>query len=372
MSIYENISLKEIILRRPFRVINGGWGMFISGEKAGKPFKLKFESSTLCNLKCIMCPRTKGLSRKLGVLTFENFKRVFDEINPPYLNLTGLGEPLLNQDIFKIISYARKKRSIVKLDTNATLLNQENIIRLINSNPSIISVSIDGVTKNSFEKIREGAKFEQVMENLKNIIKYRNEVKSKTQIHLFFVLQKDNIKDLIGFIELGSSIGVDVINGTLAISFGKAENKELRTISQKDIEILKKGLEDVRKQIKTRINIEGIDDFLENPENKEIRMKDKPCLFPWYSACITWDGYVVPCDKYCDNEIVFGNAFEEPFMKIWNNNKMKEFRKEISINKTQNVCQKCFCDESFLIKKLNPLYKTPIINRLSKRKNLKL
>ena len=367
MSIYENISLKEIALKRPFRVINGGWNMFISGEKAGKPFKLKFESSTLCNLKCIMCPRTKGLNRKLGILTFENFKKVFDEINPPYLNLTGLGEPLLNPDIFKIIDYARRKGSIVKLDTNATLLNQENIIKLVNSNPSIISVSLDGITKKSFEKIRKGAKFDKIIENLKNLIKYRDDSKSKTQIHLFFVLQKDNIKDLVDFIKFGSSINVDVINGTLAISFGKAENKKLRQIGKEDIDNLKKGLEEIRKDVKTKINIEGIDDFLENPESKEERMKGKPCLFPWYSACITWDGFVVPCDKYCDNEIIFGNAFEEPFMKIWNNEKIKEFRREISSRKTREICQRCFCDESFLLEKMKPLYRTPI-KKLSKRK----
>lgn len=359
--------MTKILMQRPFRVLSNVWYAFISGPKTGKPFKVKFESSTLCNLKCVMCPLTSGLTRKQGVLKFENFKKIFDEINVPYLNLTGLGEPLLNPDIFKIISYARKKHSLVKLDTNATLLNKENIKRLIHSNPSFISVSIDGITKKSYEAIRKGANFEQVIENLKNLVKYRNLVKSKTQIQLFFVLQKDNVKDLINILKFAESLGVEVINGTIAISFGAAENKDKRKIKLEDIKKIKKDLEIIKKQLKVKVNIENIEDFLQNPEGQEQRMSKKPCFYPWYNPCITWDGYVVPCDLYCDNEIVFGNALKEPFMKIWNNEKARSFRKQL-LKKRIGVCARCCVDETFILNKLGIFYKIPILRSLSYRK----
>ena len=102
MAIYENISMSKVFMQRPLRVLSNIWYAFISGPKTGKPFKVKFESSTLCNLKCVMCPLTSGLTRKRGVLKFENFKKIFDEIRVPYLNLTGLGEPFMNPEIFSI------------------------------------------------------------------------------------------------------------------------------------------------------------------------------------------------------------------------------------------------------------------------------
>ena len=359
--------MSKVFMQRPLRVLSNIWYAFISGPKTGKPFKVKFESSTLCNLKCVMCPLTSGLTRKRGVLKFENFKKIFDEIRVPYLNLTGLGEPFMNPEIYKIIRYARKKGSLVKIDTNATLLNKENIKRLIYSNPSFISVSIDGMTKKSYESIRKGANFEKVIVNLKNLVSYRNFMKSKTQIQLFFVLQKDNVKDLIPFLKFAESLGVEVVNGTVAISFGTAENKNKREIKKEEIEKVKRDLKIARQQLKIKINIENIDDFLENPDMQEQRLSKKPCFYPWYNPCITWDGYVVPCDLYCDNEIVFGNAFEKPFMKIWNNKKARSFRKQL-LKKRIGVCARCCVDETFILDKLGIFYKIPILRNLSYRK----
>lgn len=366
MSLYENIPASRL-MKRPFRVLSNVYHAFASGEKTGKPFKVKFESSTLCNLKCVMCPLTQGLSRKRGVLKFENFKKVYDEIKVPYLNLTGLGEPLLNPEIFKIIRYARKKGSLVKLDTNATLLSEENIKKLVASNPTFISVSIDGVTKKSYESIRKGARFESVVENLKNLIDYRNKARSKTQIHLFFVLQKNNIKDLINFIKFGESLGVDALNGNIAISFGRAKNEDKIKISREELRKVKDELKEIKKKAKVKLNIENIEDFLESPYDQKERMSKKPCYYPWYNPCITWDGYVVPCDIYCNNEIVFGNAFQESFMKIWNNKKAREFRRKL-LKKREGICARCCIDESFIYDKLKPFYRIPLLNKFSNRK----
>lgn len=366
MSLYDSIP-KSKLAKRPIRILSNVYHAFASGPKTGKPFKIKFESSTLCNLKCVMCPLTKGLNRKRGVLKFENFKKVFDEINVPYLNLTGLGEPLMNPEIFKIIRYARKKGALVKLDSNATLLNKENIKKLIAADPTFISISIDGITKKSYESIRKGAKFEEVLKNLENLIKYRNNFRSKTQIHLFFVLQKNNVGDLIEFIKFGDSVGVDALNGNIAISFGKAKNENKMNLSMKKIERIKNELKRIKKKIKVNLNIENIEDYLNSPNDQQERMAEKPCYYPWYNPCVTWDGDVVPCDIYCNNEIVFGNAFKEGFMKVWNNKKAQEFRKNL-LKKREGICAKCCIDESFIYNKLKPFHKLSIIKEFSHRK----
>ena len=366
MSIYEDIFFKTLF-KRPLRLISTTYNRFISGPKTGKPFKVKFESSTICNLKCVMCPLTKGLTRKTGVLKFENFKKVYDEVRFPYVNLTGLGEPLINPDIFRIINYARKNKSFVKVDTNGMLLNEENIKKLIDSNPTFVSVSIDGASKKTYESIRKGANFEKVIGNLRKLVDYRNRTKSNTEIHLFFVLQKNNFKELIDFIRLGDSIGVNSVNGNITISFGKADNKDKIKIDRKGLEKLKEELKELKKHIKVKLDISNIEDFLNNPESQIERSTKKPCYYPWYNPCISWDGYVVPCDIHCDNEIVFGNAFEEPFMKIWNNQKAQDFRKGLLKERT-GVCAKCCVDESMILDKYRILYKIPLIRNLSHRK----
>lgn len=366
MSLYENAFSRFELLKRPMRIFSNILDCFVSGERAGKPFKLKFESSTICNLKCVMCPLTHNLKREKGVLKFENFKKVFDEIKPPYINLTGLGEPLLNKDIFRIIRYARRKNSYVKLDTNATLLTDERIEKLISSDPTFVSVSLDGASKKTYESIRKGANFEQVINNLKKMIKYRNESESKTKIHVFFVLQNKNLDELIEIIKLCNEIGIDALNGTVVISFGNAKNKKLRKIPLEKIEKLRQRLEKIKREITIQLNIESIEQFLEDPLNFEKENSKKPCYYIWYNPYITWDGNVLPCDLHADNEIVFGNAFREPFMKIWNNKKARNFRRQI-IKKRTGICEKCGVDESFILNKYNLFYKLPT-KIFSKRK----
>jgi radical SAM protein with 4Fe4S-binding SPASM domain len=338
--------------------------MFKAGQKAGKPFGIKFEVSSLCNLRCIMCPLTKGLKRKQGILKFSNFKQVYDEISPSYLNLTGIGEPLLNPDLFKIIKYARDKGTIVKLDTNATLLDKKNIKKLLLSKPSIISVSIDGSDKRTYEKIRRGAKFDSVINNLKDLVEQRNNMKSRTKIHVNFVLLKENIKNIVKFIKYIDSLGVDSINGDIALPLGGNKNIKEREIDKK---IIKKTKQELRKiNTNASLNIEHVNDFLNYGWKNPKKYRRKICFYPWYYPSITWDGFLIPCCYVCDNEVVFGNVLKDGFMNVWNGKKIREFRKSLA-KKREGFCRNCFIDETFIADKMYILSKIPLIGLISKR-----
>ena len=364
MSFYAEIIKSGIVFRRPFRAASNAFQVFRSAPKAGKPFMLKFESSAICNLRCKMCPLSNGLSRKTGVLAFKNFKKVYDELTPCYLNLTGIGEPLLNPEIFKIIEYARKKGSLVKMDTNATLLTDEKIKKLIDADPTFLSVSLDGITKESYNSIRRGANFDDVIQNLKKLVKYRNKVNSKTKIHLFLVLQKDNVLDLPEFIRFGDKLGIDAVNSTIVTPLGKNKNLGSLKIKEEDKKRIKEEIDKLKGKIKISFNIESVYNFL---TGKVETMQDKKCFWPWYQFSLTWDGYVTPCCVLCDNEIVLGNAFKENSMKVWNNQKMQQFRKQM-IRQRAGLCLTCSVDESFIYNKFKPFYKTPLINLLSYRR----
>ncbi len=162
--LYTHILKKSISGRYPWKVISNGVYAVHSGPKAPTPFKLKFENTTICNLRCVMCPLSVGLKRPTGSLSYENFRFVFDQIYPCYLNLTGIGEPLLNKDIFKIIQYAKAKRTFVKLDSNATLMTREKGVQMLEAGPDILSISMDGATKETYEKIRAPARWGKFIE----------------------------------------------------------------------------------------------------------------------------------------------------------------------------------------------------------------
>ena len=72
----------------------------------GLPESIFIEPTNTCNLKCPLCPTGSGkMKRRKGFLSFENFKKIIDEIGDYiyYLTLTNYGEPFLNKNILKII-----------------------------------------------------------------------------------------------------------------------------------------------------------------------------------------------------------------------------------------------------------------------------
>ena len=66
--------------------------------------------SSRCNLNCKYCYATDRIERGFNKLSFEDYKRIIDEIiqySPDVeFTLTG-GEPMLNNDVYSIAQYAR-------------------------------------------------------------------------------------------------------------------------------------------------------------------------------------------------------------------------------------------------------------------------
>jgi len=361
--IYKEI-LKKLNPKFIFRVGLGTFSCFISGEKAyALPIRAEIENGAGCNLKCEMCA-INNMKRKKGFLSFEKFKLIYDQIKPPYLNLTGYTESFLNKDIFKMIKYGKDNGSFIKLDSNATILNDEIISNIVDSGADAISISVDGSTKKIYENIRKGGKLEVVLENLKKLIDKKNEKNSDMKIFIAIVVQKNNLKDIIEIIKLLDKFGVDQINPTPIVEY---DIKEYEKFTLKNyIEDLKNIIDEISSmKTKTKIDYESLKKYLKDYKENKLKYQNEPCFAPWYNTYITWEGDVVPCCYHYDNQVKFGNVFEEKFKDIWNNSKYKEFRKNmIQKGRTSAICQTCRNKEEFLYNK----FKIPLIKNISKRK----
>jgi len=346
------IMMRTALRRFPWNMFKTMRSIFYMMRRTGiaYPFKLTIESSAICNIKCTTCPQNY-MKRKKGNLKFSTFKKIYDEVRPPYLNLSGYGEPLINPDLFKIIKYARQKGSFIKVDTNGMLLTDESIKGLLNSGIDIISNSIDGMDKKTYEKIRKGAKFDVVVKNLKKLVKERNKRKSKTEIHLYLVLQKANYKQFPEFIKFGDSIGVDSISGCFIKQEGYEKNKKIsiENIDKKELIKLARELEALKGKVRANLEVDEIIDDIYNWDEKKKNPRDKRmCYMCYYDPFITWDGIVCPCCLAAtDKHITLGDATKHNFHDIWNSFKMKKFRKTI-VEKRVGFCKNCEVDESYI------------------------
>src|SRR5437773_12266571 len=92
--------------------------------KARLPRSIYIEPTSRCNELCQQCPRTL-LSREVDRnLSFDDFRSIVDQF--PELErvvLHGLGEPLLNKELPRMIRYLTASGTYVLFNSNGILLN---------------------------------------------------------------------------------------------------------------------------------------------------------------------------------------------------------------------------------------------------------
>lgn len=361
---------KNIFYKAPLRTMATVFSCFRSGSKAySYPLRLSIENGVGCNLNCKMCA-LKCMKRKKGFITFKKFKYIYDQVKPPYLNLTGYTDSFLNKDIFKMIEYGKANGSFVKLDTNAMLMTSRASKKLIESIADEISISVDGSTQKVYGDIRVNGKLEIVRKNVMELVKLRNLTKSQLRIDVAIVVQRDNIKDLTNIIEMVDDWGVDEINPTPVVEYDidKFEDYTLQNV----IRDLRRELNKIENStsVIADLNLKPLYQYVKDYHKGEIiyDTPDKVCYSPWYNSYITWEGDVIPCCYFYDKQVSFGNIFKTSFKEIWNNEKYKSFRKSKAISRDLKICQTCRNNEVFLENKFKVLRKIPFIKLLSRRK----
>lgn len=143
------------------------------------PIHLDIESTSSCNLKCVMCFQNFNPPPK-GYIDFELYKRIIDEGSQKGLcsvKLSIRGEPLLHPRIVDLVKYAKDKGVVeVMFNTNGNLLKEELSKRLIKAGLDKIIFSIDGITKEFYESIRIGGNFDRVLGNVKTLRRLKREM----------------------------------------------------------------------------------------------------------------------------------------------------------------------------------------------------
>ncbi len=361
---------KDIFWRAPLRTIATVFSCFRMAPKAySYPLRLAIENGVGCNLNCKMCA-LRHMKRPKGFITFENFKKIYDQVKPPYLNLTGYTDSFMNKDLFKMIIYGKEHGSFVKMDTNAMLMTKEIAYKLITSGVDEISISIDGSTQHVYGDICVNGDLETVKKNVAGLVKMRDASKSRLRIDVAIVVQRDNIKDLVNTIKMIDDLGVDEINPTPVVEYDIPEFEDY-LLRESMIE-LECALREIEKStaVIADLNLQSLYDYIEDYGKGELKYNSTKhsCFMPWHNCYVTWEGDVVPCCYFYDKQICFGNVLREPFKKIWNNKKYRDFRRAHATSRDLKICQTCRNDEVYLEKKLKKFRKIPLIKLLSRRR----
>jgi len=147
------------------------------------PPTVYIELTAACNLNCLMCDR-KSITRKIGLMDFSLFRHIIDDavkIGVREIKLNRFGEPLLHPKLVEMVAYAKQAGiPSVFFTSNATLMTEELAQRLIRSGLDRITFSVDGGTPETYESIRRGAKYFQVVANIERFLEVRRRLGSST------------------------------------------------------------------------------------------------------------------------------------------------------------------------------------------------
>lgn len=190
-----------------------------SGKEFDFPLFLVFETMFKCNLRCIMCIHSNRNKQKYayrGKVSLGTFRKMMKEASSRYcpsLTFGGTSEPLLDRDLIDMIQCAKESGFIdIMVNTNATLLDAAMSRRLIKSGLTRLRIGFDGLTAATYEKIRRGAIFEKVKNNIINFMKIREAAGSKLPVvRISCVHLAVNDREVEDFIEFWKPI-VDYVS----------------------------------------------------------------------------------------------------------------------------------------------------------------
>lgn len=289
------------------------------------PQHIHVEPTNACNLRCVHChhhevPRDhKVWTRKPGIMDMAIYRKVIDEAahRKTAVTLNVQGEPTLHPHFLEMCTYAKQSGVHLSVLTNGTRLTEQLAQALVDIGLDRIVFSFDAVEKNLYESIRVRARFEPTMRNVLNFMRINQEQGHPTHVCMSMIIQernKDHVHDYDAFCR---RLPVDAIF-----------HSSLLTLS-------------------------GISGCAEEIDIRELQSGQKEtwpvCRVPWETLTINWDGLVSACP--IDVNVVYsaGNVRDMSMMEIWNNQRMRQFRrahllKDYSlVEENGPLCSTCNC-----------------------------
>lgn len=313
------------------------------------PMHIQIEVTTYCNMNCLSCGRRHIVSHPKN-MTYDDFVHIYDQIRPQNINLSGIGEPLLNPEIFRMIEYCKSNDAIVNFPTNLTM-PPPVVEKLVHAKLDQLKISIDAVTRETYREVKGADKFDRVIQNIRLI----NSIKAEMGVHhpdlrFNFALQKYNVHELPRLVNLACEMGVSTIYVQDLNYFSVEDDKpKLCGIDKKTLRKVLNDSERLAKNCGIKTNIANWRRNFERFYNKMLPKdqyvpNNNKCNFPWFSIFIDVEGNVKPCPVFvfAQKGEILGNCMKESFASIWNNDRYQRIRNEFKDNIRRNdICKYC-------------------------------
>jgi radical SAM protein with 4Fe4S-binding SPASM domain len=231
-----------------------------------------------------------------------------DKISPTAIILNGFGDPLTDNKIIYRINRLKTSfpSSAIKIYTNLSLASQSTLKNLIKSGLDEINISLNGIDRQSYQKIM-GLDYSRVVNNLRQLIKVRNKSRSDLIIRLSYALIEKNEKNYSKFVKRWKK-AVD------SVSTNKVHSYSQTFLPQGKIHTI------------------------------DFNRKPFPCKNIFNTVVFTVTGDISLCCLDYEASHTFGNIQEKRPLEIFNSIKFNQYRQaHLSSNLSKlPICNKCY------------------------------
>ncbi len=303
------VLFRNVTLKKSINIVQTGIYYFIGADRINTlPPLIKVELSAACNLACTVCIHSKRDDLKgqrfSDKMELSTFKQLADEVKGKVfgLSLYYMGEAFLYPHIIAAIEYANKNGLTTHISSNLSFKISERFIgEIVNSGLTHLTVCVDGLTNETYQRTRVNGDIDVVVDNLKRLIDERNRLRVGLYIEVQYIEFEHNSHELRDAMELFRNLGVN----TVATFRGSLHNY---------------------------IDMHPDKYEIETPLCKQ---KKPRCWWPWGSTTIKPNGDVLPCcyhrigDQFVPGKTqrTFGNINDTSFLEIWRNNAYQNARR---------------------------------------------
>lgn len=284
-----------------------------------------------CNLHCLHCysgSETWQRDTELSTCQAKQMLAQLAEVNCPVVLFSG-GEPLLRNDIFELLTEAKRCGMRTVLSTNGTLIDLEVSNKLIKSGVDYVGISIDGAERFHDEFRQAKGCFKAALTGIANC------KKAGIKTGLRFTITKANAEQVPLAFDIAKSANVRRLCFYHLIRTGRARQLNNQTPPP---EQTRKVLDIIIEKTQDFAQRELIDEVLtvdNHADGPYLLMKMRQENNPRYTqakklllanggnkigeniVCVGWDGNVYP-DQFWRNYSL-GNIKDKTFKQIWEN-----------------------------------------------------
>ena len=270
------------------------------------PPYLQIEPTSICNYRCVFCYQTDNVFNKrsqgyMGHMNFDTFKLIVDQAegNIEFISLASRGEPLLCPDIKKMLSYTKDKFLNLKINTNASMLDEKMSYAILESGVKTLVFSADAADSKLYSELRVNGKLEKIVKNIEKFQEIRSKhFNSKIITRVSGVKVRKEQK-----IEKMNKFWGDLVDQVAFVDYVPWEN--------------------VYQSQKTNI--------------------EKPCSDLWRRMFVWWNGDTNPCDVDYKSKLMVGSIKDKNIKELWNSESYILLRNKHSMKKRKQIspCNRC-------------------------------